>query len=40
MSYYTERSYHPGREGVSTLGERISSFHERGVNTPKKDLLP
>ena len=37
---WQRRSFYTGREGVSTLEERMSYFPERGVNTPKKELLP
>ena len=45
VTTHTERSYYPGREGVSTLEERISYFLERVTALreeliPKKELLP
>ena len=39
MSYYTERSYFPSTEGVSTLEERMSYFHER-VTALREELIP
>ena len=39
MSYYTERSYFPGREGVSIREERMTYFYER-VTALREELIP
>ena len=38
-THYTERSYYSGREGVSTLEERMSYFPER-VTALREELIP
>ena len=40
VSYYTERSYYPGRKGVSTLGERISYFPEKELLLRERSYYP